>query len=324
MITHLDECKIDINLIDELNEWAYRELTENGFQNVNHEQALEQFCGFEIRILERKPRKICKSQEFSCPDEYKDKLEILEKAVRTGENLTPYMTKSILDVDYMDEMLNDWGIMHFHLESIADQRDPRFIQRSNYLLLVYIDPDDDGTMYFLQISPHKNMNWSEQDLIRILADNWPTMMEKYRIKGAESITCYISDEEYGKLRKAHINCGVDLHDGRVYVGPYIGVTGKGTTIWTTVTYDMRISDASFMEKLIKQNETLICEGIKNKVSRIEKNYMCSLKQPALRKYIFSIQGTSFFICTMVTKENRFIVAIEDNEERLNKLLRIYG
>lgn len=101
---------ISLNIKQELNSWAYTQLTNAGFNNVNLSEAMAQYYDVSLRLIAPKPRKIEKSKEFTCPTGYEKKLKFFENAVTSGMDLRPFMTKTMLDASFQDKLLFDWGI----------------------------------------------------------------------------------------------------------------------------------------------------------------------------------------------------------------------
>lgn len=97
-------------------------------------------CDMQLRLLESKPRKVFISKELTIPDECVDGYYYFKSAVEKGKNLLPFMTKHIIDAGYKDKMIFDWGLFHFHLSTEKDANDPRFMKRSDYLLIAYVHP----------------------------------------------------------------------------------------------------------------------------------------------------------------------------------------
>jgi hypothetical protein len=152
----------------------------------------------------------------------------IEKA-RAGEDLKPYLSKEISDPSYSDLMFHDWGIYHFHLGKEPDSSG--FIKRTNELLFAMTDQRL-ATMYLIDIHPHKDA-FTRQDLLRILEENWPQIMDQYALKGILELSGHPSDEEIGKLRKAGINTMVQTPGGRVLAPMGGGITSAGTGLKNT-------------------------------------------------------------------------------------------
>lgn len=56
--TERDIVMIYLNLKQELNNWAYMQLTNAGFNNVKPAEAMSQYYDVELRFINPKPRKI--------------------------------------------------------------------------------------------------------------------------------------------------------------------------------------------------------------------------------------------------------------------------
>lgn len=317
MIFRYGDHTLCVDIQKDINEWAYTILNKEGFEKIDRDNALRQYCNVMIRLLEAKPRKIVKAKEFICPQDAEEALILFENAVKSGFKLIHFMTKTIMDASSFDKMINDWGIFHFHLSTEIDERDSRFMGRGDYLLIAYVDPYDDNTMYFLQVRSHKNMNWSEQELIRILADNWPDMMDRYRLRGVDSLTKLLSDQDYARIRKANINAAVDLHDGRVFMGANVGLAGDGSSVRAGINFNRMMNDAARMQLSIEKNIKLICSTIDSALTAPESNYALSLITPGMGKYVFSINSSmDALVGTAINKNDKFAVVLCKYEEVL--------
>src|SRR5262249_21712900 len=67
------------------------------------------------RLIQRRPRVVRKSRNFTCPPALEPGLQFVENKIRCGDDLRPHLSKGILKTDYSDALLNDWGIYHLHL-----------------------------------------------------------------------------------------------------------------------------------------------------------------------------------------------------------------
>lgn len=245
---------LHLNMKEELNNLAALKLTQAGYNNIRVSEALEQYYNAALRSIIPKPRTIMKSKEFVCPSGYEKKLRFFEDSVNQGKDLRPFMTKTMLDVTFQDKMLFDWGLYHFHLSDAVDTRDKRFMARSGQLLIAYKDWNDDNTLYFLQVVSHQKLNlWTTQDFIRCLADNWPAMMEQYRMPGMVDMEFSVTDADLAGLRSANVSSFVNLGDGRAYIGSNFGLTGAGTSVRVQFNLIAANKSASLTEKLIKEN-----------------------------------------------------------------------
>lgn len=110
------------------------------------------YCILKQRIISKNPRIILKSKEFVCPPEYISKLEFIENIIKVGGNLTPFLSRGVLDCNRDDLMLYDWGIHHLHITNERDEvKKDGFMKRSDLLLYAYFD---EKAAYFLMTINH--------------------------------------------------------------------------------------------------------------------------------------------------------------------------
>ena len=309
---------IYLDMEQDLNNWAYKNLKAAGFKNVEPDNALYQHCNILLRKLQPKPRQIEKSKDFTCPIGYEDKLKFFEEAVIAGKDLTPFMSRSIQDAKSQDKMLFDWGLYHFHLSNTLDKNNPYFMKGSKNLLVAYVDLDFDDTIYFLQIRPHKSILWTEQELIRCLADNWPNLTEKYRLSEVASLTSNITYNDYKNLRGKNANTMIDLQDGRVYLGFNWGITSNGFSVKALTIYDRLINDAMIIQENIIEYADVLLEIIGEKVGTPIEDIYIELVKPNLSDYIFKVKNiTNLFIRIVLINENRTLrFLVGDSIEQL--------
>ena len=209
---------LEIDLKKDFETIVFKDLVRSGIKNVNPKEAVFQYYNLLKRRVEQKPRHILYSREFKCPEKYKLALEEFEGKAKKGADLTPYLSEKLQRADYNDLLLNDWGIQHFHLSRRF--RDDGLVARSQYLIFAKVTAD---TIYMIQVYDHNAEDvFSREELIRILADNWPEVIERYHIKGARELTEHFDDHDYSEIRKGRIQSFVELGENRVY-----GLMGGG-------------------------------------------------------------------------------------------------
>lgn len=225
---------ISLDMHEELNKLAYQCLVDfqgkhGHLKNVKKEDALYQWFLLQSKLLPPKSRSIKKAKDFFCPKKAQSPLESFEEAVQVGQDLMKYMSRDVLNTAFEDKMFSDWRFYHFHLSDPNKRhpKDKRFLERGDYLLIAYMESSDDDTIYFLQIIPHKRANWTKEELVRVLADNWPELIKRNVFEG--SLTARINDRDRKQLRENNINAPVDLGDGRVIIGLGSGICGDGSS-----------------------------------------------------------------------------------------------
>ncbi|MCR5176036.1 MAG: hypothetical protein K6C05_04230 [Anaerovibrio sp.] len=216
----------NINLVDDLNKYAEKILKQHNISIKHKDSAYLDYMRYLHRRIPIKPRNILKSDVFSCPLEYENALKSMEQKIENGSNLNPYLTKSIDNGLFEDNLLNYWNIYHFHITDKLDNRNSKFSARSNMLLLAIVN---DETVYMLQILPHNAENiWSRQEYLSIVHRNWPSLLGRCKIEGA-SIDQVLTDKEMGVLQKAQVNTFVAIGND-LYMPMGGGEAGDGSPI----------------------------------------------------------------------------------------------
>ncbi len=134
-----------------------------------------------------------------------------------GQTVLPYLSKKIGNSASRDGLLWDYGMHHFHLNLQLDESG--FVQRSSYLLLAIVTEED---AYFVDVRRHEDLRgsrWVRQDLLRIVASNWPNLMESRALGGVRGSS--LTEDEERELRRKRINYA------RVYGEKAIAPLGGG-------------------------------------------------------------------------------------------------
>jgi hypothetical protein len=202
-----------------------------------------------------------------CPEEINAIFAEIKTKFEEGSDVTPYLSERLLKSGYNDRLLHSWKIHHLHLCNRKKNKSNRFFDRADFLLFCMVTEND---VYFIDILPHKEDNlWSKRELLKILKNNWPELLEPCRVHGIEGAT--FNDGEIGQLRRSGINSPIEI-DGDVYV-PIGGggLTLAGTNIMHTITAKSLIKAIREVEKQIIDNKVSIREEISKKVSDLPDN-----------------------------------------------------
>lgn len=201
------------------------ELKRNGLKETSTFTDLEieiAYFNLEFRLIERKPRRCFVSREMSLEKKYEKRFKRILRTAETGGDLNIYLSKTLLDPQYNDMLLNHWGIHHLHLGKPTASR-PGFASRTPELLYARVSED---AIYFIQITDH--MGFAEQELLEIIYRNWPALIdaELPLLPAPEMPTA----AETAQLRKAGIVTAIRLSNGKLYLPYKGGFTTSGTSV----------------------------------------------------------------------------------------------
>jgi hypothetical protein len=236
-------------------------------------EIVRMFLNFQSKLIEQIPRNVLTSkniQNSSYSEDTKKALAAIEHKFSVGEDVNPHLSKGLLNGTYMDQLFADWGIYHLHLNTNIDGNDNRFVKRSKYVLFVTLSG---GTVYFVDIRPHGLKGephvFAQKSLLQTIVEEWPWILEPYKIKDAISIKDEINDAKgIRKMRNGAVNLFHNINGG-IYVPPGGGITPAGTSMVTRRANDLYYL-AKDAEKYVTENRV----HIDNLLSRIE-NYNSS-------------------------------------------------
>ena len=204
------------------------ELTRIGYDVSsidNNEEIIRLYFNICRRLISLEPRQVIKSKNFSHAPEYADILVRIERLIESGGNVNHYLSKKICDLNYNDLLLNDWGIHHLHLGSKVES--DGFIERTGSLLYCHFKK---GFAYFIDILSHDD--FTSQKLIKKIHHNWPDLLSRFQLNGFKGNR--YSDEEIKTLRKANMNCYIEIEDGISYYAPGGGMTTSGSSTFAQI------------------------------------------------------------------------------------------
>ena len=259
--------KIRINLYRDFADAIRRTMASEGYEIApikgDDEAAIVSYSKVNRRIITRRPRRILKANAFDSSN-HEVGLAKLEPAIRNGRSLSPYMSKTIVDISYSDSLLDNWGIHHFHLGTKLEEGG-KFIKRTGDILLCRFD---DRHAYFIKILPHgTNINppWFQKELIEIVHKNWPESIRHAVATGVTGLSPKLDDREVAELRKLNMTLLLDMSDGTVYAPP-----GVGNTLGLVSTDGSSVTDARFADR-IRALTKLVEENIVNDYVQIREN-----------------------------------------------------
>lgn len=210
-----------------------------------------QYFNLQKRLISKTPRIIHKATNFNCPPELTRGLSLLESKITSGQDLKPNLSRLVKKLNKRDQLLNDWGIYHLHLGE--NLQDDGYMERSGPVLFARFD---DSNAYFIDVMDHGS--WTEQQMLKVIHDEWPQTISNYRIKDAVGLEQNFSNDDVGKLRNAQVNTFIEIESGIVYMGPGGGFVASGESMEVM----MKVMDANRalkrIEKNVKENiETIV-------------------------------------------------------------------
>jgi hypothetical protein len=188
------------------------------------------------------------------PEEIKLGLQQFIEKAESGQDLTPHLSIKINKPGYKDLMFYDWGVFHFHLGTNPHPKHQEFLERTDALLFAIADSHT-ATMYLIDIHPHQG-GFTNQDLLRILEENWPKIIEPYELKGVDELTDNASDSDIDSFRKGSMNTFLQTPGGRFLMPMGGGITIDGASLNITIEADRRKTEVRELEKsFIQQRDT---------------------------------------------------------------------
>lgn len=247
-------------------------MIKNGFKekDLKDDSRIQfQYYNYHHRLIEALKWEVFYSNEFSCPDEYKDGLQFLINKLENGEDITPHLSRRIKLVNFDDDLLNEWNIYHLHLGTIIE--DDGFIERTEFVLYLY---KKQNQLFLLDVLDHNNFN--NQSLVTIIHKNWPKLIERFLLKEATGLTRPVSNEDIKGLRKAHVVSFIEPMPGIVYMPMGMGNTTSGIALEV-------VRKADEFMYYIRELERVAIQQINNLVS---KNVQLKSRKKIFTKLVF--------------------------------------
>jgi len=167
------------------------------------EDVLRSYFNLKHKVIKSKPRSVTISKGLLAKAKslnVETVLVTIESKFISGEDVNPFLSKSIFRSESHDHLLNDWQIHHLHLNTRKKKPTDYFNARSELLLFVHLTDD---IVYFIDIRRHnENYVFAQRDLLRIVRDNWPDVNKKFMVSDEEmNVYPKLDEEGITKLRK---------------------------------------------------------------------------------------------------------------------------
>lgn len=188
-----------------------------------------------LRLLRRiptaQPRRVSQAPEFAVPSAHAAGYQTLVRAVESGKPLRPWLSTLVRKLNERDDLLDDWGIHHFHLGNASHEKRAAFVARTDEVAFAVVRPD---AVYFLTATSHDPGTapfvWTQAELVEIVHRNWPALIAASRMPLDGQV---LIAEKHAELRKFRVNASVTMPDGTVYYPPGGGMMSNGTAGRTT-------------------------------------------------------------------------------------------
>jgi hypothetical protein len=264
-----------------------QELTNAGF---DHSALTEQDCAicwqsWNRRQVLTKVRAIKRADVFLCPHEHQSGLHALEAAVQAGNEIWPWQSKMIDRVSYEDGLLNDFGVLHFHLGATFESSG--YVARTGPLLFAIVRDD---AIYEIGVFNHGD--WYELDILTTIDRNWPNLLDPVTIKGAiRTAHTPKNREEIKALRSANVCPIITLASGRI-----IFPIGGGNA--TDGTSNDAVHSADYWANFLRNADDTLIEQVRQLVRKGD--------LPS-KDYIIRLQATGDEIAGMVEDKLKIIL-----------------
>lgn len=214
-------------------------------QSLYNKNLIFEYSNLQERLIQPIPRTIKYSSKFIRKPEYEQGLQLIERKIRNGEDLTAHLSRTILKANSADGLLFDFGISHLHLGIKPDKKYPLLIQGGKDILFVIFHDD---TAFFICIGNHRM--WVKEELLEIVQKEFPIAIEKWEIN-VTSLNNHATEEQRLLFRGKGINTPVEIN-GHYYMTPGGGMNTAGTSMWGVFKMDKRYHYYETIDRMIKQ------------------------------------------------------------------------
>jgi len=174
-------------------------------QSATLEEILILRCTHMRKTILPMPRTAHESREFqgalaACTTGEQQAMAAIRAKFHRGEDVNGHLSRASLNPHIPDGMLYDWDIYHIHVSCTKSNPSQAFFDRTGPVALVKVTRTDS---YFIDIRPHGTANpllWTQTDILEILNNNWPTLLDSWTIPNAVSTVHNPSSSDLSRLR----------------------------------------------------------------------------------------------------------------------------
>lgn len=195
---------------------------------------------------------VLKASGFNCPSYLLQRgLADLEHSFTFGAEIWPWQSKLIDRPTFEDGLYNDYRVVHFHLGVGFETNG--YINRTDELLFAIVDS---ASVHEIGIYGH--VDWYELDILDIIDENWPNLLDVVTIHGLDVSNCARTRDEVKVIREANVVSIIKLNSGRIIAPPGGGIATDGTS-----NEAVRFTD--YWAKLLRNGEKAIVSSIREHV-----------------------------------------------------------
>ncbi len=288
-----------IDLMDDLAELARNHLAALGFapsKKNTIEDVLRRYLNVSRRLPPCGPWRVYWSEELkqkTLDQKTREGIAALEREAQEGESLWPRLHDKIVHPDYLDLLLNDWAIHHFHLG--AELQGNGFVKRTDNVAFAILQVPEHN-MYLLDVETH-NLGFVKQELLHIIENNWPHLLDPVTIQGMDGVPS-ISNEAISRLRRGGVNVVITTLTGRVIAPLGGGLTTAKTSVRDQISLD-------WARKKLRQLEESIQAQAEQLIKEFESKYR-------LRQDDIHLHLTEFGQSVVITEVNTGAVVYEEH------------
>lgn len=260
---------MNIDFEKDILDWSNKTILQLGYELSDKNEAssrLAQVFGILRNRIPQKKRTVQIAKNFSCPKKLLDGYKQTIFEIKKGKDLMPRCSRQQTNkTGYIDRMLLDWGIYHLHLgtKKIKTGKNKGLIQGNKEILFIFIT---DEVAHIIGIFDHSS--WTKLEVLQIVHDNWPNLLEPWRQIGVIDLVQEVTDDDRKSLRDCNINSAVKIGNN-VYSGPGGGITagGTGTNEIQKALIVLRAADNLY--KWVIENKSFIEKNINARLIKIK-------------------------------------------------------
>lgn len=223
------------------------------------EELLLLVLNHELKTVRTAPRTVRKSKEFD------NKLRLLDlskqraaadiiQKIENGEDINPHLSKSSVKPKETDGLRADWNIYHLHISNHKKNVSDKFYAHTGPVMFVQIAATE---VYFIDIYSHGSgfpETWTRQELLKIVNENWPHLLDPFRLKSVSAVAHAPTDLELKQLRGGNVSTIIQV--GSSFIAP------PGGGLATDGTPIINVERAHRTLHLIKNLEKWVLDNIK--------------------------------------------------------------